>query len=162
MKIRFLNDCSFGINPLTFVSTPPQAPRTPPTTTVASTSTRVEKGKENIAVASSSAVPNAESTTKESSKKPTSSSSTTATTSSSRASKPFPESFLKQFLSQINGSDQPKDILVHNFVESMKDKQDVTVTKTACNSKWKELGIKKEKGKMVVPEALLAQHGLRG
>jgi len=31
------------------------------------------------------------------------------------------------------------------------------ITKASCQAKWKEMGIKKTKGKMVVPDALLVR-----
>ncbi|GAA5965265.1 hypothetical protein JCM3765_006378 [Sporobolomyces pararoseus] len=172
MKIRFLNDCSYGINPLTFVSVPPQAPQrvVAPLAAVVDSKDQIGKaqGKENIAFGtpSSSSPPTSSSTDKDSTmnKKKKKQDSTT-TTGSSSSKKPFPENLLKPFLSTIQGSDKTQPVIVDEFVRKHKELANSGtggpgLTKTACLSKWKEIGIKKVKGKMTVPQALLAQHGL--
>ncbi|GAA6020087.1 hypothetical protein JCM11491_006391 [Sporobolomyces phaffii] len=154
-KTRFLNDCSFGINPLTYTSTPPQVPRAPAVAgpVPVATSSSAGKGKENIALAASTTAPSTASTPADDSKD--------GGKKSNSRSKPFPESLVARFLVDINGSDKPKGVVIDTFVTKINDEAPSTVTKTACEKKWKELGIQKLKGKVFVPDALLLQHGVR-
>ncbi|GAA5878410.1 hypothetical protein JCM16303_002764 [Sporobolomyces ruberrimus] len=154
-KIRFLNDSSFGINPLTFHSKPPQAPKVvAPTTTAVAAPAPPGQGKENIAVGGST-------TAGVSSPAGPADSEGGGIQKLTARSKPFPEHLVKRFLFDINGSEKPREVIIDDFVRKVKDEQHVTVTKTACATKWKEMGIKKLKGKMCVSEELLSQHGLR-
>ena len=164
----FSIDCSYGINPLTFVSVPPQAPQPVVAPLATVVDSKDQTGKENIAVGSSSTSSPAalsSSTDKDSNnnnkkKKPvgsttgTTGSTSSSSSSSSSSKKPFPENLLKTFLSSIQGSDKTQPVIVDEFVRKNKGTNS-GLTKTACLSKWKEIGIKKSKGKMVVPEALL-------
>lgn len=63
---------------------------------------------------------------------------------------------MKRFLSSVSGSDKTTPNMIEDFVREMKDER-VAVTKAACQQKLKqlkELGVRRDKGKMVVPEAL--------
>jgi len=169
MKIRWLNgaisfpffsksmeadldndlDCSPGINPLTYVSKPLHVAKAHVAQPASSSSAPLAqqqqqskgKGKENISIGSASS-PAA--TTPP----------TTTTDNKKRPSKPFPDNLLRTFLYDINGSDKPQPVIIDDFVRKQKD-EGVVITKASCQAKWKEMGIKKTKGKMVVPVALL-------
>jgi len=142
-------DCSPGINPLTYVSKPLHVAKAPIAQPASSSSASLAlqqqqsngKGKENISIGSASS-PAA--TTPP----------TTTTDNKKRPSKPFPDNLLRTFLYDINGSDKPQPVIIDDFVRKQKD-EGVVITKASCQAKWKEMGIKKTKGKMVVPVALL-------
>ncbi|GAA5953543.1 hypothetical protein JCM21900_006197 [Sporobolomyces salmonicolor] len=140
MKIQFLNDAAFGLDPFTFVSHPFSAP--------IATASVPSKGKENVSIPSAST--------------PTSTNLAdipTTTASSSRKARPFPDQLLPRLLRDIHGSDKSRNVLVDEFVRWSKA-EGVPCTKTAVEAKYKDIGVMKVKGKMVVPEEMLAKFGI--
>jgi len=146
-------DASSGLNPLTYVSKSLHVAKASVVQTASSSSSAPltlqqqqskGKGKENISIGTTS------------SPAPASAPSTTSSTTDSkkRPSKPFPDNLLRTFLYDINGSDKPQPVIIDDFVRKQKE-DGVVITKASCQAKWKEMGIKKTKGKMVVPDALL-------
>ncbi|GAA6027055.1 hypothetical protein JCM8097_006075 [Rhodosporidiobolus ruineniae] len=167
MKVQFLNDASFGLNPFTFTSKPFTSSSSANTSasSTAKPSTSKGKGKENVALAPSAA--SSSSSTSDPSK-PLASSSTipavppgTVNTLKPRKApaKPFPASELAALVAYVHGSSDPKPVLVDGFVKRCKERG-VVVTKTAIEAKLKELEVKKVKGKMVLSDEVLTQHGI--
>ncbi|GAA5859252.1 hypothetical protein JCM1840_003819 [Sporobolomyces johnsonii] len=140
MKIQFLNDAAFGLDPFTFVSKPFSAP-------IATTSAP-SKGKENVSILSASTCTPAKLADVP-----------TTTASSSRKARPFPDQLLPRLLRDIHGSDKSRNVLVDEFVRWSKA-EGVACTKTAVEAKYKDIGVKKVKGKMVVPEEMLVKFGI--
>ncbi|GAA5945104.1 RLF2 family protein, partial [Sporobolomyces koalae] len=155
MKIRFLNDCSFGIDPLTFVSVPPKAAVPPPPAPSAAVVAPTQDGKENVAVGTQAPQTSASTTATGTTTGGLTGTGTLGDKKGSRPSKPFPEHLVQRFLGDIHGSSKPQPVIIDDFVRRMKDEEHQTITKASCVAKWKELGIKKLKGKLVVPDALL-------
>ncbi|GAA6061779.1 hypothetical protein JCM10212_001385 [Sporobolomyces blumeae] len=145
MKIRFLNDCSLGLDPFTYVSKPPVvAPAQVAPTAAASASTAASKGKENVALSTGSM-----------------SGGTVAPSTEPKRpnARPFPDYLVGRFLREIHGSDRTVPVIIDEFVRKMKD-ESKPVTKGSCQAKWKEFGIKKVKGKHVVPAEILSREGI--
>ncbi|PRQ73813.1 hypothetical protein AAT19DRAFT_15380 [Rhodotorula toruloides] len=155
MRIHFLNDASFGLNPFTFVSKPRVVPAAPALTAASS----VSKGKENVAIGAAAA---AAPTDKVGIVAPSSLANGTVNTLKAKRAgpkQPFPEDQVAAFLRHVHGSTKTRPVLLDEFVSMMKE-QNTPIKKNTVEAKLKELDIKKVKGANIVDAALLAQYGI--
>ncbi|GAA6033097.1 hypothetical protein NBRC10512_001538 [Rhodotorula toruloides] len=155
MRIHFLNDASFGLNPFTFVS----KPRIIPAVHAATATSSASKGKENVAIgAVAAAVPS----DKVGIVAPSSLANGTVNTLKAKRAgpkQPFPEDQVAAFLRHVHGSTKTRPVLLDEFVSLMKE-QNTPIKKNTVEAKLKELDVKKVKGANIVDAALLAQYGI--
>ncbi|GAA5912416.1 hypothetical protein JCM6882_005506 [Rhodosporidiobolus microsporus] len=153
MKVQFLNDASFGLNPFTFVSKPFAHP-----SAASSSAAAAGKGKENVVPSSSSAAATAADGKPVLAPVPAGQVNVLKAKKGAPA-KPFPAEHLARFVHFINGSDKTKIVLVDEFVRVLKG-DGVAVTKGSVEAKFAEITNKRVNKKQVVKEEVLAQLGI--
>ncbi|GAA5985177.1 hypothetical protein JCM11641_005476 [Rhodosporidiobolus odoratus] len=164
MRIQFLNDASFSLNPFTFVSKPSTSSTVATTSSTTAASFKGKgkgTGKENIALASSSSasVPPSSDPSKPALAPVPPGSVNQLKPKRPAPAKPFPPEHLPTFVRFVHGSGLTKPVLVDKFLEELKTKA-VVCTKAAIEHQLKELGAKRVKGKYIVGDDVLAQHGV--
>ncbi|GAA5830384.1 hypothetical protein JCM11251_001329 [Rhodosporidiobolus azoricus] len=151
MKVHFLNDASFGLNPFTFVSKPFASP------SATSSSAGLGKGKENVVLSTTAA-----NFTASDGKSPSLAPAADGTVNilkpkKAAPAKPFPAEHLARFVKFVNGSDRTKVLLVDDFLRTLKG-EGVAITKAAVEAKFAEITVKKRvKGVLSVKEEVLVR-----
>ncbi|BGP46077.1 hypothetical protein JCM10450v2_001917 [Rhodotorula kratochvilovae] len=160
MRIQFLNDASFGLDPFTFVSKPFSTPAAAGPTASSTTSAAKSKGKgkENIAIGTA---PAASPAGKAATPVAPVASGTVNTLKAKRGppKQPFPEAHLARFVQHVHGSSKTRPVLVDSFVDALKA-DGVAINKNTVDAKWKELSVKKVKGVHSVAPEVLARVGM--
>ncbi|GJN88559.1 hypothetical protein Rhopal_001525-T1 [Rhodotorula paludigena] len=156
MRIHFLDDASFGLNPFTFVSKPFTA--APVAASAASATAAPAKGKENVAIGAVASSPAKLAAV------PTLAPGSTGGVNTLKAKRgppkqPFPEDKIERLVRLLHNSDRSRAVVVDDFFTLMKT-EGTPVPKNTIEAKSKELCAKKVKGLLKVADDVRTLYNL--
>ncbi|GAA6056417.1 hypothetical protein JCM3770_000692 [Rhodotorula araucariae] len=160
MRIQFLNDAAFGLDPFTFVTKPFATPAATGPSASSTASAVKGKGKENIAIGGGTPVPCPPGKTVTSAGPPVASGAVnTLKAKRGPPKQPFPEAHLARFVHHVHGSTKTRPVLIDSFVDAMKA-DGITLNKNTVDAKWKELNPKRIKGMHTLAPEVLTHIGI--